>query len=48
MLHANYATVLQDVHLFTAGKYKRTVDVVGPVTDEGKAKVQEELTRIHS
>ena len=36
-----------DMHLFTAGKHKRTVDVVGPVTDEGKAKMQEELVRIH-
>ena len=37
-----------DVHLFTAGKYKRTVDVVGPVTDEGKAKFNEEMARVHT
>lgn len=38
---------LVDMHLFTAGKWKRTVDVVGDVTDEGKAKMREELVRLH-
>mmetsp|Transcript_34745 Transcript_34745/g.50927 ORF Transcript_34745/g.50927 Transcript_34745/m.50927 type:complete len:554 (+) Transcript_34745:607-2268(+) len=36
-----------DAFLFTAGKHKRTVDVIGEVTDEGKEKLQEELDDIH-
>jgi len=38
-----------NVHAFvlTAGKYKRTIDIVGEVTDEGKKKAVEELERIH-
>mmetsp|Transcript_20325 Transcript_20325/g.23203 ORF Transcript_20325/g.23203 Transcript_20325/m.23203 type:complete len:529 (+) Transcript_20325:122-1708(+) len=36
-----------DAYLFTAGKYKRTVDMIGEVTEEGKAKLEEELTDIH-
>eukprot|EP00299_Pterocystis_sp_00344_P010407 c4642_g1_i2.p1 GENE.c4642_g1_i2~~c4642_g1_i2.p1 ORF type:complete len:460 (+),score=135.88 c4642_g1_i2:135-1514(+) len=36
-----------DVYLMTAGRYKRTVDVVGDVTEEGLAKAQEELLVIH-
>ena len=35
-----------DAFLFTAGKHKRTVDVIGDVTEEGKAKLQEECTAI--
>ena len=31
----------------TAGRYKRTVDIVGPVTEEGKEKLNEELALIH-
>ncbi|CAK8989637.1 Probable protease SohB [Durusdinium trenchii] len=36
-----------NTHVFTAGKFKRTVDVVGEVTDEGKRKMIEELEEIH-
>ncbi|KAL7540560.1 hypothetical protein ACHAXR_010216 [Thalassiosira sp. AJA248-18] len=36
-----------DAFLFTAGKHKRTVDIIGDVTDEGKAKLQEELDDMH-
>mmetsp|Transcript_48527 Transcript_48527/g.103273 ORF Transcript_48527/g.103273 Transcript_48527/m.103273 type:complete len:302 (-) Transcript_48527:37-942(-) len=36
-----------DAFLFTAGKHKRTVDVIGDVTEEGKAKLQEELDDMH-
>lgn len=36
-----------DYHLFTAGKYKRTVTPFSEVTEEGKAKFQTDLTRIH-
>jgi serine protease SohB len=39
-----------NIHLFlfhTKGKHKRTVDVIGEVTDEGKEKLQEELDDIH-
>mmetsp|Transcript_4128 Transcript_4128/g.7891 ORF Transcript_4128/g.7891 Transcript_4128/m.7891 type:complete len:469 (+) Transcript_4128:301-1707(+) len=36
-----------NTYVFTAGKYKRTVDVIGEVTDEGKAKMVEELEHIH-
>ena len=31
----------------TAGKFKRTVDIVGPVTEEGVKKLNEELELIH-
>jgi len=36
-----------DAYLFTAGKHKRTVDLIGDVTEEGKAKLKEELNEIH-
>ena len=36
-----------DYHLFTAGKYKRTVTPFSEVTDEGKQKLQDDLTAIH-
>ncbi len=31
----------------TAGNYKRTIDVIGDVTEEGKAKLTEQLDDIH-
>mmetsp|Transcript_14375 Transcript_14375/g.27856 ORF Transcript_14375/g.27856 Transcript_14375/m.27856 type:complete len:543 (+) Transcript_14375:117-1745(+) len=34
-------------YVFTAGKYKRTVDVIGEVTEDGKKKMHEELEEIH-
>ncbi|GBG25316.1 Lipase, putative [Hondaea fermentalgiana] len=34
-------------YVFTAGKYKRTVDVVGEVTEAAKLKMLEELEEIH-
>ncbi len=37
-----------DVYSFTSGQWKRTVDIVGPVTEEGKAKMQQELDDIYS
>lgn len=37
-----------DAYLMTAGEYKRTIDIIGDVTDEGKQKLQEELDDIHS
>ena len=47
----NFHRVLQkhevDYHLFTAGKYKRTITPFSEVTDEGKQKLQEDLTAIH-
>ena len=47
----NFHRVLQkhevDYHLFTAGKYKRTVTPFSEVTDEGKQKLQDDLTAIH-
>lgn len=36
-----------DAYLMTAGKYKRTIDIIGDVTEEGKAKLTEELNDIH-
>jgi len=36
-----------DAYTFTAGRYKRTVDPIGEVTEEGKAKFVEELEEIH-
>jgi len=36
-----------DVYQFTAGKYKRTVDMFGEVTEESKQKLKEELEDIH-
>ena len=36
-----------DVEVHTAGRYKRTLDVVGENTDEGRAKFREELEDIH-
>jgi len=47
----NFHRVLQknevDYHLFTAGKYKRTVTPFSEVTEEGKQKLQDDLTAIH-
>ena len=47
----NFHRVLQknevDYHLFTAGKYKRTVTPFTEVTNEGKRKMQDDLTAIH-
>mmetsp|Transcript_1479 Transcript_1479/g.2264 ORF Transcript_1479/g.2264 Transcript_1479/m.2264 type:complete len:395 (+) Transcript_1479:189-1373(+) len=34
-------------HVITAGKYKRTLDVLGEVTEEGKKKFKEELEEVH-
>jgi len=36
-----------DVELLTAGKYKRTLTVIGENTDEGRKKFLEDLQRIH-
>jgi len=36
-----------DAYLVTAGKYKRTIDIIGEVTEEHKAKLQEELDDMH-
>ena len=36
-----------DVELFTAGRYKRTVTVLGENTDEGRDKLQQDLENIH-
>jgi len=36
-----------DVYEFTAGQFKSPVSVVGPITDQGKAKFQESLEDIH-
>mmetsp|Transcript_27316 Transcript_27316/g.48323 ORF Transcript_27316/g.48323 Transcript_27316/m.48323 type:complete len:540 (-) Transcript_27316:669-2288(-) len=36
-----------DAYLMTAGNYKRTIDVIGEVTEEGKAKLTEQLDDIH-
>lgn len=36
-----------DAYLMTAGNYKRTVDIIGEVTEEGKAKLKEQLDDIH-
>ena len=36
-----------DAYLITAGKYKRTIDLIGDVTEEGKQKMQEDLDDIH-
>mmetsp|Transcript_30345 Transcript_30345/g.73820 ORF Transcript_30345/g.73820 Transcript_30345/m.73820 type:complete len:401 (-) Transcript_30345:42-1244(-) len=36
-----------DAYLMTAGDYKRTIDLIGDVTEEGKAKLKEQLTDIH-
>ena len=37
-----------DAYLCTAGDYKRTIDVIGEVTEEGKAKMTEQLDDIHA
>lgn len=37
-----------DAYLCTAGEHKRTVDVIGEVTEEGKEKLQEQLDDIHT
>ena len=36
-----------DAYLVTAGKHKRTIDIIGEVTEEGKAKLKEELDDVH-
>ena len=36
-----------DAYLCTAGEYKRTIDVIGEVTEDGKAKMTEQLDDIH-
>jgi serine protease SohB len=36
-----------DAYLCTAGDYKRTIDIIGDVTEEGKAKMTEQLDDIH-
>jgi serine protease SohB len=36
-----------DAYLMTAGKHKRTIDLIGEVTEEGKTKLKEELDDIH-
>lgn len=36
-----------DAYLVTAGKHKRTIDIIGDVTDEGKEKMKEQLDDIH-
>jgi serine protease SohB len=36
-----------DVEQFTAGRYKRTVTMLGPTTDEGREKLQEQLEEVH-
>jgi serine protease SohB len=36
-----------DAYLMTAGNYKRTIDIIGDVTEEGKAKLTEQLDDIH-
>lgn len=36
-----------DAYLMTAGKHKRTIDVIGDVTEADKAKLKEELDDIH-
>ena len=47
----NFHRVLQknelEYHLFTAGKYKRTVTPFTEVTDEGKQKLLDDITAIH-
>ena len=47
----NFHRVLQknevDYHLFTSGKYKRTVTPFSEVTEEGKQKLQDDLVSIH-
>ena len=37
-----------DAYLCTAGEYKRTIDIIGDVTEEGKAKMTEQLDDIHA
>ena len=37
-----------DVELHTAGKYKRTLTLLGKNTDEGREKFQEDLENVHS
>jgi serine protease SohB len=36
-----------DAYLVTAGKHKRTIDIIGEVTEEGKSKLREELDDVH-
>lgn len=48
----NYEELLNkhgvETTVFTAGEYKRTVNTVGKMTEEGKAKFQENLESIHT
>eukprot|EP00537_Pseudo-nitzschia_pungens_P012320 CAMPEP_0172387492 /NCGR_PEP_ID=MMETSP1061-20121228/4788_1 /TAXON_ID=37318 /ORGANISM="Pseudo-nitzschia pungens, Strain cf. pungens" /LENGTH=563 /DNA_ID=CAMNT_0013117143 /DNA_START=241 /DNA_END=1932 /DNA_ORIENTATION=+ len=37
-----------DAYLMTAGEHKRTIDVIGEVTEENKAKMKEQLEDIHT
>ena len=37
-----------DVHMVTAGKYKRTLTLLGENTEEGEQKFKEELTEVHT
>ena len=36
-----------DVEQFTGGKFKRTVTMLGPTTDEGREKLQEQIDEVH-
>ncbi len=40
-------TLKVDMYQFTGGKYKRTVDIFGEVTEEGKEKLISEINVIH-
>ncbi len=37
-----------DYENVTAGRYKRTVSLLGPITEEGKAKLQDQIDETHS
>lgn len=47
----NFNQVLQDLGIdykqYTAGKYKRTVSAMGPITDEAETKFNDDLHRTH-
>ena len=36
-----------DVEQFTGGRFKRTVTMLGPTTDEGREKLQEQIDEVH-
>lgn len=48
----NFHRLLQDKHVdieqHTAGEYKRTLSVLGKITDAGRKKLQEEIDTIHT